>query len=84
MSLPDVGEVGRPSWYKLNKMKRQMVRNEQCVVLISFILENCKLINNNNNYINFISRGQHIWHEYQSNIWSSITKVNMSLIIEQS
>ena len=30
---------------------------------------------------NFISRGHHIWHEYQSNIWSSDTKTYMRLII---
>ena len=35
-----------------------------------------KSVNNN-----FISRGQHIWHNCQSNIWSSDTKTYMRLII---
>ena len=39
--------------------------------------------NNNNNNNNFISRGWHIWHECQSNIWSSFTQINMSLMTEQ-
>ena len=30
---------------------------------------------------NLISRGYHIWHECQSNIWSSDTKTYMRLII---
>ena len=38
--------------------------------------------NNNNNI--FILRGQHIWHECQSNIWFSITKVEMTLAIEHA
>ena len=42
----------------------------------------CSLDNNKNN--NFISRGLHIWPECQSNLWSSISKVDMSLIIEQA
>ena len=25
-----------------------------------------------------------IWHEYQTNIWSSVTNVDMSLITEQA
>ena len=37
--------------------------------------------NNNNINKTSISRGQHIWHECQSNIWSSDTKTYMHLII---
>ena len=33
--------------------------------------------------MNFISRGKHIWHECQANIWSSNTKTFMRLIITQ-
>ena len=40
--------------------------------------------NNNNNNNIFISKGKHIWHECQSNIWSSITKVEMTLAIEHA
>ena len=37
--------------------------------------------NNNNINNNFISRVKHIWHECQSNIWSSDTMTYMRLII---
>ena len=50
---------------------------------------NNKSNNNRNNnyycyyyYYNFISRGKLIWHECQSNIWSSDTKTYMRLIIK--
>ena len=36
----------------------------------------------NNN--KFILSGEHIWHEYQSKIWSSVTNVDMSMQIEQA
>ena len=36
--------------------------------------------NNNNNNNNFISRGQHIWHECQSNIWSSLLRMTCTIV----
>ena len=40
--------------------------------------------NNNKKNHNFISRGYHLCHVCKSNIWSSFTKVGMSLTIEQT
>ena len=49
------------------------------IVMGCYVNKNIDDNNNNNN--KFISREYHIWHECQSNIWSSDTKTYMCLII---